>query len=44
MALPVNHYFIDALGTMKDKIKGAVSSSVASTQRLEELEIKVYGV
>lgn len=27
---------------MKDKIKGAVSSSVASTQRLEELEIKVY--
>ncbi|CAH6782825.1 ribose-5-phosphate isomerase A [Vibrio chagasii] len=37
----VNH-FIDALGTMKDKIKGAVSSSVASTQRLEELEIKVY--
>ena len=26
----VNH-FIDALGTMKDEIKGAVSSSVAST-------------
>ncbi|WP_435336224.1 ribose-5-phosphate isomerase A, partial [Klebsiella pneumoniae] len=30
------------LGTMKDKIKGAVSSSVASTEKLEALEIKVF--
>ena len=30
----VNH-FIDALATMKDEIKGAVSSSVASTERLK---------
>ncbi|HMZ01715.1 MAG TPA: ribose 5-phosphate isomerase A, partial [Burkholderiaceae bacterium] len=29
----VNH-FIDALATMKDRIAGAVSSSVASTERL----------
>ncbi|GEA62431.1 ribose-5-phosphate isomerase RpiA [Vibrio comitans] len=37
----VNH-FIDALGTMSDKIKGAVSSSVASTERLEKLGIKIF--
>ena len=29
--------FIDALATMKDQIKGAVSSSVASTERLQAL-------
>jgi ribose 5-phosphate isomerase A len=33
--------FIDALATMKDQIKGAVSSSVASTQRLQALGIEV---
>ena len=27
--------FIDALASMKDQIKGAVSSSVASTERLQ---------
>ncbi|MFW1586199.1 ribose-5-phosphate isomerase RpiA [Vibrio parahaemolyticus] len=37
----VNH-FIDALGTIKDDIKGAVSSSVASTERLKELSIEVF--
>ncbi|EGR1767520.1 ribose-5-phosphate isomerase RpiA [Vibrio parahaemolyticus] len=37
----VNH-FIDALGTIKDDIKGAVSSSVASTERLKELGIEVF--
>ncbi|MBD8512987.1 ribose-5-phosphate isomerase RpiA [Photobacterium sp. WH77] len=37
----VNH-FIDALATRKEEIKGAVSSSVASTQRLEELDIPVF--
>ncbi|MCZ2370490.1 ribose-5-phosphate isomerase RpiA [Vibrio diabolicus] len=37
----VNH-FIDALGTIKDDIKGAVSSSVASTERLKKLGIEVY--
>nr|WP_086940282.1 ribose-5-phosphate isomerase RpiA [Thaumasiovibrio occultus] len=37
----VNH-FIDALATMKDEIKGAVSSSVASTERMEELGIEVF--
>ncbi|ELA8363782.1 ribose-5-phosphate isomerase RpiA [Vibrio alginolyticus] len=37
----VNH-FIDALGTIKDDIKGAVPSSVASTERLKELGIEVY--
>ncbi|CAM3019677.1 ribose-5-phosphate isomerase RpiA [Vibrio mytili] len=37
----VNH-FIDALGTMKDDIKGAVSSSIASTERLKELGIEVF--
>jgi ribose 5-phosphate isomerase A len=33
--------FIDALASMKDQIKGAVSSSVASTQRLQALGIPV---
>lgn len=37
----MNH-FIDALGTIKDDIKGAVSSSVASTERLKELGIEVF--
>ncbi|ELE2040144.1 TPA: ribose-5-phosphate isomerase RpiA [Vibrio vulnificus] len=37
----VNH-FIDALGTMSEEIKGAVSSSVASTEKLEALGIKVF--
>ncbi|WP_028022952.1 ribose-5-phosphate isomerase RpiA [Enterovibrio calviensis] len=36
----VNH-FIDALETMKEQIKGAVSSSVASTERLEKIGIPV---
>ena len=34
--------FIDALATMKDQIKGAVSSSVASTERLLALGIQVF--
>jgi ribose 5-phosphate isomerase A len=34
--------FIDALATMKNDIKGAVSSSVASTERLLAAGIKVY--
>lgn len=37
----VNH-FIDALATMKDDIKGTVSSSVASTEKLKELGIEVF--
>ncbi|WP_068545672.1 ribose-5-phosphate isomerase RpiA [Thalassotalea crassostreae] len=37
----VNH-FIDALATMKDKIVGAVSSSEASTERLESYGIEVF--
>ncbi|SMY36355.1 ribose-5-phosphate isomerase RpiA [Photobacterium andalusiense] len=37
----VNH-FIDALATRKEEIKGAVSSSVASTERLEQIGIKVF--
>ncbi|KUE80320.1 MULTISPECIES: ribose-5-phosphate isomerase RpiA [Aeromonas] len=37
----VNH-FIDALGTIKDRIKGAVSSSIASTERMQALGIKVF--
>ncbi|MFT5880851.1 MAG: ribose 5-phosphate isomerase A [Moritella sp.] len=37
----VNH-FIDALGTIREDIKGAVSSSIASTQRLEALGIEVF--
>ena len=34
--------FIDALAGMKDQIKGAVSSSVASTARLQALGIPVF--
>ena len=34
--------FIDALATIKDEIKGAVSSSVASTERLRACGIKVF--
>ncbi|MDP3519377.1 MAG: ribose-5-phosphate isomerase RpiA [Hydrogenophaga sp.] len=34
--------FIDALATMKDQIKGAVSSSMASTERLRALGIPVF--
>ncbi|MEL7291239.1 MAG: ribose-5-phosphate isomerase RpiA [Pseudomonadota bacterium] len=37
----VNH-FIDALATMKEEIKGAVSSSEASTEKLKALGIEVY--
>jgi ribose 5-phosphate isomerase A len=37
----VNH-FIDALGTIKDKIVGAVSSSEASTERLKSFGIEVF--
>lgn len=34
--------FIDALATVKDRIKGAVSSSVASTERMQALGIPVF--
>lgn len=34
--------FIDALATIKDRIKGAVSSSVASTERLRAIGITVF--
>ena len=34
--------FIDALAPIKDQIKGAVSSSIASTERLKALGITVY--
>ena len=34
--------FIDALATIKDEIKGAVSSSVASTERLRACGIQVF--
>lgn len=34
--------FIDVLATIKDQIKGAVSSSVASTERLKALGIAVF--
>ena len=34
--------FIDALATIKDHIKGAVSSSVASTERLKAHGIAVF--
>ena len=34
--------FIDALASIKDQILGAVSSSLASTQRLQALGIKVF--
>lgn len=37
----VNH-FIDALATMKDRIAGAVSSSMASTERLRRYGIPVF--
>lgn len=37
----VNH-FIDALATMKDRIRGAVSSSVKSTERLRAHGIRVF--
>ena len=37
----VNH-FIDALETIKDDIKGAVSSSVASTEKLKSFGIEVF--
>ena len=37
----MNH-FIDALATIKDRIEGAVSSSEASTQKLEANGIKVF--
>ncbi|OOE94587.1 ribose 5-phosphate isomerase A [Salinivibrio sp. MA427] len=36
------NYFIDALEPMKEKIKGAVSSSDASTERLKALGIEVF--
>lgn len=36
------NYFIDALADMKNDIEGAVSSSDASTQRLEALGIEVF--
>ncbi|HHC4760917.1 TPA: ribose-5-phosphate isomerase RpiA [Escherichia albertii] len=35
-------HFIDALGTMKDQIEGAVSSSEASTEKLKSLGIHVF--
>ena len=35
-------HFIDALGSIKDDIQGAVSSSVDSTQKLAALGIHVY--
>ncbi len=35
-------YFIDALGRIKERIKGAVSSSEQSTQRLRSLGIEVF--
>jgi ribose 5-phosphate isomerase A len=34
--------FIDALATMKDRIRGAVSSSVASTERLKAIGVPVF--
>ena len=34
--------FIDALAGMKDRIRGAVSSSLASTERLQALGIPVF--
>jgi ribose 5-phosphate isomerase A len=34
--------FIDALATMKDRIQGAVSSSVASTERLKAIGVPVF--
>lgn len=37
-------YFIDALATIKDRIKGAVSSSEASTKLLKEHGIEVFSL
>jgi ribose 5-phosphate isomerase A len=36
------NYFIDALGTIANKIKGAVSSSEASSKKLQALGIEVF--
>jgi ribose 5-phosphate isomerase A len=36
------HKFIDALAAMKDRIPGAVSSSIASTERLRAIGIRVF--
>jgi ribose 5-phosphate isomerase A len=36
------NFFLDALATMKDSIQGAVSSSNASTERLQALGIRVF--
>jgi ribose 5-phosphate isomerase A len=36
------NYFIDALASIKNQLRGAVSSSQASTQRLEALGIEVF--
>lgn len=36
------NYFIDALATMANKIKGAVSSSEASSKKLQALGIEVF--
>lgn len=36
------NYFIEGLGNIKHKIKGAVSSSEASTERLTQLGIEVF--
>ncbi|HCA68631.1 MAG TPA: ribose 5-phosphate isomerase A, partial [Gammaproteobacteria bacterium] len=36
------NFFIDALATMKDDIKGCVASSVATAERLEGHGIKVF--
>ncbi len=36
------NYFIDALAPIADQLEGAVSSSEASTERLEALGIKVF--
>ncbi len=36
------NFFIDALATIKDKIKGTVASSEATAQRLESHGIKVF--
>ena len=36
------NFFLDALACMKDAIKGAVSSSTASTARLQALGIRVF--
>ena len=34
--------FIEALATMKDQVPGAVSSSIASTERLEAIGVRVF--